>query len=292
MLTLNLDDWTWVDKEADAAGEDPPFVVDEESYSKVLQNQADKQGDAGLAIFALALANAELVTVTQVMNALDKMSNTMDQIQTRSVNAHLENVIETTIVRGAKQVGGGDAIQFATLKNTIKEKIVSSTAYYTNKFFNTQVVPNIEKLAKKVIEDQKITSRAAYDILRNKVSEHYKSVPYYDLVANGAVSRGYHYGLVKGGWYAGFTKVRFAAVMDNKTSAICEGMDGSMWSIESALNAVEKRAMAAPEDLKNVAPWLTEEQFVEMSNKDLEQAGVIVPPLHARCRSTLELSNG
>lgn len=291
MLILNLDDWSWVDKEADDQGDDPPFVVDEESYSKVLQDQADKQADIGLAIFALALANAELVTVTQVMNALDKMSNTMDQVQTRSVNAHLENVMETTIVRGAKQVGAGDAIQFATMKNTIKEKIVSSTAYYSNKFFNTQVVPNIEKLAKKVIEDQKTTSRAAYDILRNKVSEHYKSVPYWDLVANGAVSRGYHYGLVKGGWYAGYKRVRFNAVMDSRTSAICESMNGSTWSIESALNAVEKRAMAAPEDMKNVAPWLTEDEFIEMSDRDLEQAGVIVPPLHARCRSTLEMSN-
>ena len=100
---------------------------------------------------------------------------------------------------------------------------------------------------------------------------------------------GSHYGLVKGGQYAGFTTVRYVAVLDDRTSEICKSLDGKEWSIYQAAEIIEAVATSPPEEVKEISPWLRAEEYEGLTDTELADMGVIVPPRHANCRSTLEL---
>lgn len=93
-------------------------------------------------------------------------------------------------------------------------------------------------------------------------------------------------------------QIQFVAVIDNRTSQICASMDGRIFTLEQTGNFM-KGVMDAKDadELKEFAPWRKDlsEFGVKAGQKlndkavqaDLAKAGVIVPPLHFRCRSEL-----
>jgi len=99
----------------------------------------------------------------------------------------------------------------------------------------------------------------------------------------------------------GITQVQFVAVIDNLTSQICSQMDGRVFTLEQSAGFM-KGVMEAEsvEDLKEFAPWRKDLGEFNLSagqsltdpdvQSRLAKAGVIVPPLHFRCRSELHPS--
>lgn len=97
---------------------------------------------------------------------------------------------------------------------------------------------------------------------------------------------------------AGITQVQFVAVIDNLTSVVCSEMDGRIFQLEQAANFIG-RVMEAEnvDDLKEFAPWRKDLKEFNLSagqsltdpkvQDRLAKAGVVVPPLHFRCRSEL-----
>lgn len=98
---------------------------------------------------------------------------------------------------------------------------------------------------------------------------------------------------------AGITQLIFSAILDRTTSQICSQMDGRVFTIEQAL-VHQSKVLGAEnvEGLKTIAPFqrnLSEFKLGAGENltspatsKRLADAGVMVPPLHGRCRSSLQ----
>lgn len=122
---------------------------------------------------------------------------------------------------------------------------------------------------------------------------------------------------------AGIEKYRFDAILDQVTSDICRLLHGRVFSVKKAGERMRKALEADnPEDCNKLLPWVSagrhDEQDVlyfnrgdarhivahveesgegesdkigkykeKMSNKQLEAAGVSVPPLHGSCRSVV-----
>jgi len=100
---------------------------------------------------------------------------------------------------------------------------------------------------------------------------------------------------------AGITQVEFVAVIDNLTSQICSQMDGRIFELAQATRFMEQVMEAeSVEDLKEFAPWRRNLKEFNLSagqsltdpgvQDRLAKAGVVVPPLHFRCRSELHPS--
>lgn len=96
----------------------------------------------------------------------------------------------------------------------------------------------------------------------------------------------------------GVLQVIFQAIIDNLTSEVCLQMDGRVFTVEQAKEHRQKVLEADDvESLKQVAPFTRSlEAFGTGAGRDLNspdmqdalaRAGVIVPPLHFRCRSEL-----
>jgi hypothetical protein len=162
--------------------------------------------------------------------------------------------------------------------------------YYTNEFFNTQVMPSLYGAVDRVLYGDQTGAKAAFTLVRETLDKRLKSVPYWNVVANAATSRSYHYGMLRAGQFAGKSSFRYVAVMDKRTSDICTNMNGREWTISVGLNLMQRVINAEhPEDLKTITPWMKYQDMKNLDESALAEAGVIVPPLHGRCRSTIAL---
>jgi len=104
-----------------------------------------------------------------------------------------------------------------------------------------------------------------------------------------AASRGYHYGYLKSLEQQRVIGYRFRATVDARTSRVCLSMNGREFLVSSAVNILEGLAEdPSPDAAKTRTPWVKVGDVTGKSAQELTAMGVIVPPLHARCRSTIE----
>lgn len=82
--------------------------------------------------------------------------------------------------------------------------------------------------------------------------------------------------------------MQVVAVMDERTSAICKFMNGKIVPVGAAISQ-RNRLMTAesPEDVKTIAPWVSASSLSGMSVSEIVNQGVIMPPYHFHCRTTV-----
>jgi predicted outer membrane lipoprotein len=274
------------------------------------------------AAFGVALATAlpivdrmfrPPVSSQKILAGLDDMAAIMSNAITPDVERRIDQVVARSISYGVldsdASVGGrrpdrpasvrgvllGSTAAFAgtVLENApsaalVRQGIVASSKYYTNRFFNTFIIPEITSRVDRLLAGTPFNEVANLSALREVLDRRLKTVPYWRLVANAGASRAYHYGYLKAAELRGVTQYRFTAVLDEKTSEICRHMDGKVFSVSTASRLMEKVAEAPDiEQVKTLMPWLSFKEVRDLSDDELERLGVITPPLHGNCRSTL-----
>lgn len=270
-----------------ATDEEPEYSPEETGITNLLEDAAADALEKGDEAFTDATRRS-IASMSDLLAGLGAMAPFMKNVQTYDVDQKYLPYIQKSMLRGSQDSGSGDYIKYALRKADVESGIVKASKYYTNKFFNDQVIPKIQKYTQQAIE-KGTSSRQLFDEVRGEINERFKSVRYWNGVANNSASRAFSYGLCKGGVYAGHSTVRFNAVLDSRTSQICHSMNGTEWSIHRCLDVLEDIALADPENVKNVAPWVSYKEFEKMTDDDISAAGVMVPPLHFHCRSVLEL---
>lgn len=121
---------------------------------------------------------------------------------------------------------------------------------------------------------------------------------YFEMLSATNVTYARNFGQIELMSEVGITELVFQAIIDNLTSVVCTQMDGRVFTIEQAIEHRNKvLEMPDVESLKEFAPFRrnlddfkltagTDLTRPEVQDK-LAKAGVIVPPLHGRCRSEL-----
>jgi hypothetical protein len=91
----------------------------------------------------------------------------------------------------------------------------------------------------------------------------------------------------------GRTQYQLTAVLDGRTSAFCQLIDGRVFDVDAA-DAHVSEALSAqnPEDLVQIQPWPDQSQaaiaeYASMSDQELQDAGFSIPPFHPNCRTML-----
>jgi hypothetical protein len=164
--------------------------------------------------------------------------------------------------------------------------MVASSKYYTNNHFNENIMPELQDRIDELISTGDEAGIA--DIIEG-LGDRLASVPYWRVVANAAASRAYHYGLLKGGDLLGATAYEVVALLDERTSAICNYLNGMQFPISDALDQADEIANADPQDLPDISPWLPSSEVIGASVDELMAKGIFQPPYHANCRSTMKL---
>ncbi len=151
-----------------------------------------------------------------------------------------------------------------------------------------------------------------------------KSESYWTIVANAFANRARTWTQLSSFDEAGIERYRFEAVLDEVTTETCRFLHGKIFSVQRGLDKFkEVERKKSPEAIRDVTPWVrttTNEdgdrvlaferegeqvevaQIVEsavgqkdevgkfskaMSNENLQENGLTLPPLHGLCRSTV-----
>lgn len=199
------------------------------------------------------------------------------------------------LVSGAALTGAHDVPFGPLLSDLDRLRIVNgmirSAKYATNEYFNTQVMPSLIDAANSAVLNGAGNDLGELESIRGLLDRRLRSVPYWNLVANAAASRAYHFGLLKVGYAAGYQTATFWNPNDERTSTICRAMYGTQWSVGDLVGLADSIANAADVDeVKKITPWLKPSDIAGLDPRQLLNLGVAIPPLHGRCRSKILLS--
>jgi len=126
-----------------------------------------------------------------------------------------------------------------------------------------------------------------YPGVRSKPDSYWRGV-----AANG-MNRARTFGSLRSYDELGIKYLEVLAVVDERTSSICLEMNGRTIPVANAVGQM-KSIMAAqsPEDIKINQPWLRRSAIRGKSTAEVMAKGVIAPPYHFHCRTTLVEKRG
>ena len=163
--------------------------------------------------------------------------------------------------------------------------------FWIGEHYGKHIGPKIAKLTQNAL-DNGLGRDALAENLRQELGyvapEGYS---YWDVVSSSALVRARSFGCISGMAEAGITEYEILAVGDERMCDICGNMHGRVFSVAESYEAVDKvLQINDPEKFKEAMPWHTESPRWK-SNDELLQAGMNIPPYHARCRCTLVMAD-
>ena len=112
-----------------------------------------------------------------------------------------------------------------------------------------------------------------------------------DIAGNLTTSRLVSYGFLAEARVQGLTRYQLQAVLDERTSEVCARLHGTIFNVEKSFTFLEEvLQITDPEQLKVMAPFVPAHKanlhnLENMSAKELQSMGVMVPPFHPFCRT-------
>ena len=115
-----------------------------------------------------------------------------------------------------------------------------------------------------------------------------RSRAYWETVAAAGVVRARSFGNIESFVQAEAETYQWLAIGDARTCPICSQLDGRMFQVSAAVQQRDAfLAAESPEAAKAAHPWVKEADVAGKNTDELAAAGILMPPIHARCRCTL-----
>lgn len=112
-----------------------------------------------------------------------------------------------------------------------------------------------------------------------------------DIAGNLTTSRLVSYGFLAEANMRGVAYYQLQAILDNRTSEVCQRLHGRTFKVEESFQFTEKvLGITEPEQLKMMAPFVKSTKaslhaLENLSNEELQSRGIMVPPFHPNCRT-------
>lgn len=108
----------------------------------------------------------------------------------------------------------------------------------------------------------------------------------YQLVVSNAVNKARNFAQVLSMQELGFQELEIVAILDQKTSAICRGMNGRRVRVETMANFVNDVLDTDPADVVSKFPW-PKTMPQGKTQQVISTIACKMPPYHGRCRTTV-----
>lgn len=266
-----------------AEGGDDSFLEEELNIAAAISNAYDARS---LQIRDILLASVAGGYSPYIFNGvLEDSASKLDTVF-EDAKPEVVSALRRALALGARS-GGNDIDQLLLRPNAriTEEAILNAAKYYTNRYFRQEIIPKIVKGIDDVIYGTEVTPLTA---IRGAINQHFRTTPYWNIVANAAASRGYHYGYLKTLMGEGVIGYRIIAIIDQRTSVVCTQMNGKQFLVADAVGLLEGIANSAdPEAAKAQSPWRKLEEIQDKNSRELSAMGFLFPPFHALCRTTI-----
>jgi len=211
----------------------------------------------------------------------------------------------------------GGAADMTPLDISLARKLADDGPYWIGSFYDRHLSNRIAEVANDIIIERgygRVQAAKVMDqVLRQEFSLYggksiyAAEVPasfagnlgrYNRILVSNVAGRVRNFGHITAMDSVGVERFRFVAVMDERTSEVCQEMDGREFSVRHAMDRLSVIAETEdPEAFKELAPWPRSADYLrevagtgtrEEQNARLEQANFTFPPLHGECRSVVE----
>ena len=247
----------------------------------------------------------EVQEITQTVQPVASGSNL-----TSRVSDGVTDTVQATYTLGQEAVSAEVANTLNVTDRRVQNWLDSDTTYWIGTHYDRQVQERIQnaqrdifrspedadvldaiddgdELRRQLVNTGTLGRREAGQVLQEAFAgEMEKSDSYWRLLANHVTTRSREFGRIEGFVKAGIDQYQIDAVIDRVTSDICRFMDGKTFQVADAVSLRDDIISAdEPEDVKDIAPWLSIETIQDDSTDELAEKGFVLPPFHANCRS-------
>jgi len=278
--------WAGLERVIRTESGDVPYVPGEVRLTELLADNADRMASEIEQPIRDALDRPYLDEVAVTDAAQQANQRWQEESYPEGLDNEVREVLSATALIGAHELGFAPALDDID-RLRIVNGMSASAKYYTNRYFNTHVMTALIDAVHVAVLDGTSNDGAQIRAIHALLDRRLRSVPYWNIVANAAASRAYHYGYIKTGLASGLRTIRFSAVIDSRTSEICQAMNGTTWRTADLSAFADQIATATTDDIKDVAPWVKASDIQGLTPAQLLTMGVAIPPLHGRCRSQL-----
>lgn len=157
--------------------------------------------------------------------------------------------------------------------------------FWVQDYYSEQLSGEIDNILKPYFTSDKTIGEVIDDFQKSfgKVTD--KGVDYFEGLAEHTTNRVRELGKITGYEKGGIVKYEIRAVMDDRTSEVCQQMNGQIFEVASGAAFRDTiLSLSNPADIKDVAPWRTGDEISGLSGAALPP-GMELPPYHWRCRT-------
>lgn len=205
------------------------------------------------------------------------------------------NLVGTSYLLGRKLVGKQVGIKpkLALVDEQARQWLASNTVFWVGDYYESQLGETIAGAVRHLAIEQGLGRDEVGKQLKSMLGDQFKrSDTYWRGLAATTVERGRNFGGVQSMVDAKVEEYEILAVMDERTSPICQFMNGKVFRVEHAV-ALRDAVMNAksPEDIKTIHPWRQVKDVQGWDAKKLATGGMALPPYHYLCRTTYIVSS-
>lgn len=214
------------------------------------------------------------------------------QSQLRSaVQTGVATAVETSYSIGQEAVSVEAAASLNVTDRRVQNFLSDNATFWVGNHYDQQVQERIRDAADEVFENEGgvLGRRKAARKFRDAFGQQFqKSESYWRMLSNDVTTKSREFGRVEGFVKAGIEEYMIDAILDRRTSDICRTLDGKVFDVEQAVEHRDAVVSAdEPEAIKEQSPWLEAEVIEPLSNEELAERGVLTPPFHGNCRTSL-----
>lgn len=222
---------------------------------------------------ALTAAEAKLNGIVSVDEGDD---DEVDRIVAAAMFLGAQIAQQESRLRGMSQVAG--------FQRNVVGQTLSTANNYVMRVAATQLRDALARQRAEPIPADQWAARAKALVLRLMVN----NAAYWRIVANQFTGKAHHYGILRGSLERGLLGYQLVAILDHRTSDICWELHGRQFFLADAVDHLERASKVSIEQLPNVSPWAKLEDLKDAKTPDLVATGILVPPFHPHCRTTLK----
>ena len=234
------------------------------------------------------------VRIAEMEEVIGELRPFLSRDMQRRMSSPVSQVIDASYMIGQEQID----VQAAASLNQMDRRALAWADDITTRtigdHYDRQARDRIQRVTREIFEDEGgVVGRVeAGERFREAFKgELDKSKSYWRRMANDSVTRSREFGRTEALVKAEIQQFEVNAILDRATSDICQALNGKIYEVAQAVELRDALMEAQePDELKNIAPWPTEDDAEDLEAADpadLAEEGIVLPPYHGNCRTTI-----
>ena len=275
------------------SGEGKPLPFETELRELLLVEWADGTKEATRRALEIIKAGTGNLTKAEQKKLLKAVKKAIDDGFGKAVEGGLPEIVTAGYKKGKKDVVKRLSAEFVweQIDKEATAWLHEHHMYWIGGYYDKQV----SEFLSATIADG-MSQGLGREAIGNQLTEFFEKYPgvkakpaaYWRGMAANGMNRSRNFGMLQGWDEVGVKELEVLAVMDERTSSICREMNGRIIPVSRGIGQRDMLMAAEdPEDVKTISPWLSLDKIEGKSTKSIMDNGMIMPPYHFHCRTTV-----